>query len=166
MENKNLLSIGKIVNTFGIKGAVKIALEKSIEVNDINGIKLLFIENTNNVIIPKQVESISMQKSHLVVYFKEHNHINEVEIFKGKKVKYLNDNDAFSIFYDLTYYSVVYNKQNGKVIETMFNGNHDLVKVLLENEEKAFWVPLVDVYTNNIDDESRIITLKNIEGLK
>ncbi|ATZ18234.1 ribosome maturation factor RimM [Mesoplasma melaleucae] len=166
MENKNLLSIGKIVNTFGIKGAVKIALEKNIEVNDINEIKLLFIENTNNVIIPKQVKSISMQKSHLVVYFKEHHHINEVENFRGKQIKYLNDNDAFSIFYDLTYYTVVYKQQNGKVVETIFNGQHDLVKVLLENETKEFWVPLVDMYTTNIDDESRIITLKNIEGLK
>lgn len=166
MENKNLLSIGKIVNTFGIKGAVKIALHKNIEVNNINEVKLLFIENSDKVIIPKQVESISMQKSYLVVYFKGHHHINEVEIFKGKRIKYLNDNQAFSIFYDLTYYTVVYKQQKGKVIETMFNGKHDLIKVLLEDETKAFWVPLVHVYTINIDDEPRIITLKNIERLK
>ncbi|ASZ09310.1 hypothetical protein CK556_03070 [Mesoplasma chauliocola] len=166
MENKNLLSIGRIVNTFGIKGAVKIALDKNVKLNDINKIKLLFIENANNIIIPKQVESVTMQKSHLVVYFKEHIHINEVEIFKGKNVKYLNDDGTFSIYYDLTHYTIMYNLQKGQVTDTMFNGQHHLVKVLLENENKAFWVPLVDVYTENIDDESRVITLKNIEGLK
>ncbi|AUF83655.1 16S rRNA processing protein RimM [Mesoplasma syrphidae] len=163
---KDLLSIGTIVNTFGTKGFVKVVLNKEIEViNELSTIKLLFVKNISKSLQPLQIEKVEFKNEILLLKFVDLNEINHVIKFKGLQIYSLTSDRVFKYKPMMTSYKVIYNEEIGKILEAFNNGAHDVIKISL-NSQKAFWVPLVDVYFKKIDHEKQVIVLKNLEELK
>ncbi|PTD31488.1 ribosome maturation factor RimM [Mycoplasma leachii] len=161
--NANLIKIGVIVNTFSIKGQVKVILNSDIVIDDLNKINTFFIKTNDNFQVLR-IQEINLNKNYLIVKFLNLNNINDVIKFKNKEI-YCLKNQNITQLVSLINFKFTSFKTNGIIIDYMNNSYQQLIKVKSE-DLKEFWVPLVDVFIKEIDYENQMIIAKNVEGLK
>ncbi|WP_369024662.1 ribosome maturation factor RimM [Mycoplasma capricolum] len=163
--NANLIKIGVIVNTFSIKGQVKVILNSDIMIDDLNKIDTFFIKTNDNFqVLRIQEINLNKNKNYLIVKFLNLNNINDVVKYKNKEI-YCLKNQNITQLVSLINFKFTSFKTNGIIIDYMNNSHQQLIKVKSE-DLKEFWVPLVDVFIKEIDYENQTIIAKNVEGLK
>ena len=158
--------LGKIVNTFGIKGELKVQYYTDFVDERFKKDSLVYVGEEK---IPFTVKSYRIHKGFLMVLFKDNEDINLVEkyknmyIYKSKDdIKPLKDGEYyFSDLKDLDVY--VDNELKGRVIrvEEGISSNYLRVEVL----DKQHLVPFIPAFIENVDLENRRIDVKNVEGL-
>ena len=154
----NYVLVGKIINTFGIKGELKI--NSNFEYKD-----RVFVKDFNIYIgedkIKEQVSTHRVHKNYDLVIFKGYTNINEVLKYKGKNI-YINredlklDNNEY-LLSDIIGYKV-YDKDKciGTIIDYEVTINNVLFKVM---GDKTFYLPNISEYIINIDkDNKKVIT--------
>ena len=152
--------LGKIVNTHGIKGEVRI-------ISDVDFKELVFKEGFNLYIGSKKnketVNTYRVHKNFDMVTFKGINNINDVLKYKGEDVYILKDDIEGTItdedYIGLEAYT---DKYIGKVT-SILKGYNDIL--VIENNDKRYLVPKLDNFIKNIDFENKKITIENIKGL-
>lgn len=88
------MNVGKIVNTHGIRGEVRIMpLTDFPEVRFAKNAELFFFTPDNHPVMVN-VESSRLHKNMYILRLKEYGNINEVEKFKGGMAKVLKENLA------------------------------------------------------------------------
>lgn len=162
------IAIGKIINTCGLKGEVKISnmsdfineRYKKGNVVNISG------DNFNQ---DYTISSYRQNDKFIYVKFKEINSIEEAEQLKNTYMYIDSDNlkrineDTF-YYYELLNMEVYYNsKLIGKISEISNNTRQDLIRV--DNSNSSFLVPFIDEFIELIDVNNKKIVLKNLEGL-
>lgn len=171
------LYLGKIVDTHGIKGEVRILLKdflvfdtnlnlflSSKEINDI-----LFIQN-KYLYIGKEKKEVALtgyrhHKIYEMVTFEGITNINEVLKYKGEKC-FINRNilkENHILISELINYKINFNDEDyGKVVDYQNNNGN----IVLEIEgKKKYFIPVNSNFILNVDKEKRIIKVQNIEGL-
>ncbi|UWD35416.1 16S rRNA processing protein RimM [Mycoplasma cottewii] len=163
--NDKLIEFGTIVNTFGIKGFVKIVIDSDITIDDIKKINVIFvkIQNTFQVLRVENIEQVQ-NKNFLLVKFLNLDNINQVVKFKNIRAYCSNEDNNILKVKSLIGFEFKSLKTNGIVVDYMSNSAQELVKI--KSDDKQFWVPIVDVYIDSIDWENEVIIAKDIEGLK
>lgn len=155
-----MIFIGKLVNTHGIKGEVRIK-------SDIDYKEIIF-KKGNNLYIDKQplkINSYRVHKGFDMVTFEGINDINEVLKYKGKNV-FINKEeiDEDIIFNEeLIGYEVYNDKYLGKVVKLMKNKLYDIL-VIKKNEIENL-IPNIEEFVIKIDSKEKKIYIKEIEGL-
>lgn len=155
--------IGKIVNTHGIKGELRL-------LSDFDKKEIVFKPNFNiyigNSYIKETINTYRHHKMFDMITLKGYNNINEVLKYKYENVYVkrsdlnLNENDY--LLDDLIGMKVIDNNEViGKVID--YNqGSNVLLKV---SGVKEFYIPLVDEYVINVDLKNKEIHTKNGKDL-
>ena len=151
--------IGKIVNTFGIKGEVKI-ISDFYEKDKVfkSGFKLYI----SPMYIEEEIAFTSVHKGYNLVLFKNYNNINEVLKYKGmgvyiKRSDLSLDKDEYLIE-DLIGYDIYdEDKLLGKVEEISKN-NSVLLKI---NSDKVFYIPFIDEFILKVDVDNKKILTRN-----
>lgn len=159
-----IIKIGKIVNTHGIKGEVRIISNfEYIDRVFIKDFKLYIGENKEALII----NSYRHHKCFEMVTFKGINDINEALKYKGKNVFIdtadikLNDNE-FIREELIGYNALVNDKIIGQIADIMYNNNNDLF-VIKGNKEVL--IPINMHFIKNIDNDKKTIQFTNVEGI-
>lgn len=159
----NFIKIGKLVNTHGIKGEVKI-------LSDFTKKELIFTPDftvyLGNKKIPMQITSYRHHKIFDMVCFKGINDINAVLEYKGLDV-YINRDDLNMkndyLLEDLVGLTIVENERKlGKVTEIMYNNGNNLLSI---TGEFNFYIPLKGDFIKKVDLEKKVIEAENTEGL-
>ena len=160
-KEMNKIKVGKVANTHGIKGELRILTNfERPELVFKPGFKL-YIDNEEYVI-----KTYRKHKNFRMVTLNDFKNINEVLFLKHRSVfinrEDLEDND---LALDLIDYKV-YNNATllGEVIEVIPNKMQTLLKVSDGNEE--FYVPYVEAFIQDINHEQKLISLHHWEGLK
>ena len=160
----NYLYLGKIVNTHGIKGELRIT--SNIDKKDrifIPGMKLYIGKN-------KELEVIKSYRHHKIfdmVCLEGCDDINQVLKYKGLNV-YINRDDLKLnkdeyILEELVGFNIVYNsKILGNVKEIVYNNSNILLYIM---GDKDFYIPYKGNYINKVDISSKEIIVNDIEGL-
>ena len=159
------LCIGKIVNTHGIKGEVRLLsnfkFKEKVFIKDFN---IYIGKNKKNEVI----NSYRPHKQFDMITIKGITNINDVLKYKGEKV-YINKldlklNKDEYLDEDLIDFKVVVNdKVVGKVLD--IDKNSVQKKLIVKKEEKEFLVPLVYGIIKNINLKDGLIVLEDIKGL-
>ncbi|MDD4705866.1 MAG: ribosome maturation factor RimM [Bacilli bacterium] len=151
--------IGKIVNTFGIKGMLKV--NSTFEMKE-----KAFVKN-NKIIINDNFYLITESKFHKNNYLIEINNIKDInlvlnfvnqDVYINRKELKLSDNEYLNNdLLDLE----VYDKDNliGKVTD-FISGINPLIKV-----NNQFYIPLKSDFIININFKNKIIKCHNLKGL-
>lgn len=157
----DLVYIGKIVNTHGIKGELRIR-------SDFEKKELVFFPG-NKIIIDKTEHTIRTYRYHKVfdmITIDELDNINDVLCFVGKKVyvsrdslKLMNNEYLLS---DLIGLNVIFNDTVYGMVCDYSNDKNPLIKV---KYEKNYYIPINNEYIKNVDLENKKIIVENIEGL-
>jgi 16S rRNA processing protein RimM len=158
--------IGKITNTHGIRGEVKIYNLSDFDRFLLGSCLYVMFQGKKTELI---IETVRKHKNLLIVKFKSYDHINQIEHLKGQDL--YTDDDVFDQMETDDFH---YNQLIGKPVFT-----DDKIKVglvmsvievpqghLLEIEKidgKKVLVPFIEAFIAEVNDESIIIT--PIEGL-
>lgn len=162
--------VGKIVNTCGLKGELKVINSSDFYKERYKKGNVLSVMNADkNINKEFTVSSVRKNDKFIYVKFKEINSIEEAEIYKesfimvdGESLEKIDDDTFYH--YELLNMDVYFNdKVIGKVIEISDNGPQDLLRI--SDGDKSFLVPFLDEFIGEIDVKSQKIILKNIEGL-
>ncbi len=156
--------IGKIVNTHGIKGELRIR-------SDFDKKELVFKQGFNLYIgegyVKEEIVKYRRHKDFDMVTFKGYNNINQVLNYLKLNVYVLRedlnlDNNDY-VLQDLVGFEVVENGEKfGKVAEIVYNGSSILLYV---EAEKNFYIPYVDSYIKKVDLCNKLIEVHGAKGL-
>lgn len=168
MEN-NLLEVGKIVNTHGLRGDVKVVVWMDYP-EDFEELKNVYLK-TRTELLKLTVKTVKYQKNNLIVKFAEFNNINEVEQYKNF-VLYADRDELGELpegahyIVDLIGLKVV--DESGEeigIIGDVFNtGANDIYDVVRKGK-KNLLLPVIDDVVKEIDIEGGKITVHIMEGL-
>ncbi len=159
------LVVGKILNTHGLKGALKV--RNNSDFNRYEPGTRLYIEYKGEY-IEVVVKSASKTPTDYLVTFKDLDDINLVEKYKGSNLV-INKDDLDELPDDEYYYYEligldVYNQDGilrGKVVGIMELPQGESLEVMVDGKKKT--IPLVEAFIKEITDDRIIIN--EIEGL-
>lgn len=164
---KKYLEVGKIINTHGIKGEMKLDLWCD-SIDYLKQFKTLYFdENGEN---PAELLSVRAQKNNAIIKLSGVNSIDEAEKLKGT-VLYSNRDDA-EIEEGANYiqdiigcYVVDYESEReyGRVVDVVNYGASDILEI--ENGGKRFYVPVIPDIIMETDIEYQVIRIKAMKGL-
>lgn len=162
--------IGQIVNTYGIKGFVKV-VPFTDDVSRFEKLENVYIEYKGNLIL-MTIDEVSYNKSNVLLKFKEAPDINMVEKYKGCYLK-IQRKDAVNLPED-TYFIAdligieVYTEEGrllGKVDDIFKTGSND-VYVVKDEAGKQILLPAIGEVIKNIDVGNKKILVNLIKGLE
>lgn len=166
----NKVIVGRIVNTCGLKGEVKVinSSDFTSERYKKNNV-LMAVNEEKNINVNLTVSSFRENDKFIYLKFKEISTIEEAETLKecflmidGDQLKKINDDTFY--YYQLMNMEVYYeDKKIGIISEINDNGAQDLIRI--KGEDVNVLVPFVDEFIESIDIESKKICLRNLEGL-
>jgi 16S rRNA processing protein RimM len=165
-------NVGKLVNTHGINGEVRvISITDFPEERYKKGAKLfLFLEDQKEP-IQLIVNSWRRHKNFDLLTFEGLSSINDVEKFKGGKLKVtqdqlksLEENEFY--FHEIIGCSVVdaEGTEYGKIKEILSPGAND-VWVVKGKDRKEFYIPYIDEVVKKVDVSEKVVLIEPMEGL-
>ena len=157
---KDYLEIGQIVNTYGIKGFVKV-VPFTDDITRFEKLKSVYIDIKGNL---KEftIEEVKYSKNMVLIKFKEIPDINEAERYRNYYIK-INRADAIKLPKDtyfiadligLDVYVEENNKLLGKVDDIFSTGSND-VYVIKDELGKQILLPGTKEVIKQIDIENR-----------
>ena len=167
----NYLEVGKIVNTHGIKGEVRVqSVTDFPEVRYAKGSKLI-IERHKNDYIPVVVASHRVHKSFDLLTFEGYPTINDVEAFKQSRLlvdeSLVPDLDENEYFVNQIIGAKVVDKNKntiGTLKEVLFLPAND-VWVVERQVKKDLLLPFIESVILDVNIEDQIIVAHVLEGL-
>lgn len=168
MEN-NMLEVGKIVNTHGLRGDVKVVawMDYPEEFENLSTVWL----KTRKELKKLTVSSVKYQKNNLIVKFKEFSDINEAEQYKNCVLYAEREElgelpDGVHYIVDLIGLEVVdeSGEKIGQIADVFNTGANDIYDVKREGK-KNLLLPVIDDVVKEIDIESGKVTVHVMEGL-
>lgn len=156
------LYIGKLVNTHGIKGEVRI-------LSNFRYIDKVFIKDFKFYIGKEKkeyiVETYRKHKNFHMVVFKDNYDINLIEYLKGSYV-YINKEDLkldknTYLSVDLIGFDVIINGKLIGVINDVLDTPANEVLVL----DNKVMIPYVKAFINKVDMEKKLVVVNDVKGL-
>jgi 16S rRNA processing protein RimM len=157
---KRLFSVGKIVNTQGIRGEVKIISQTDFP-------ELRFAKGNQLIMIDPATGSQQLY----YVKFTAWNNINEVEKYKGWLLKVSEDDlakldDEEYYYHEILGCKVVTSQgeELGTIVEILTPGAND-VWVVKRAKGKDILLPVIDDVIVNVNITNKMVTIEVMEGL-
>ena len=157
----DLVYVGKIVNTHGIKGELRIRsdFEK----------KGLVFKVGNKIIIENKEHIIRSYRYHKIfdmITIDDYNNINDVLCFVGKSVYVSRDSlklcDNDYLLSDLIGLNVIFNDTVYGIVKDYSNDSNPLLQIEFD---KIYYIPINSNFIKNVDLVNKNIIVENIEGL-
>ncbi|MBR4723290.1 MAG: ribosome maturation factor RimM [Clostridia bacterium] len=161
------LEIGKIINTHGLRGEVKISAWTDFP-EDFEDFSYALTKNGEKL----NIEGIKYQKNNIIVKFREINSISEAEAYKNSvlclpkeemhalppNVYYIADLLGCEVF-------EISGKKIGIMQDVFSTGSNDVYDIKRENA-KNLLVPIIEGVVKSVDTENKKIIIKIPEGLE
>lgn len=168
----SLLSVGKIVNTHGIRGELKVLASTDFpDVRFAEGSKLMFVDPQTNRSVEATVQNARPVKGTYVLKFHEFGNINEVESYKGWDLKVsreatieLPENEYY--FHEIIGCKVVAEdgEMLGEIKEILRPGANDVWVVKMQ-DGKELLLPVIDDVVLDVDIAAKQVKVHLMEGL-
>lgn len=165
----NFLEIGKIINTHGLRGEVKVSVwTDAPEDFEQLGYALTLLGGKEKRL---EISGIKYQKNNIIVKFREINSIEEAQGYKNS-VLYV-PKEALpqlpeNVYYIADLIDCEVFAENGEKIgmlcDVFSTGSNDVYDIKRENA-KNLLVPIIDGVVKDVDTENKKITIKIPEGL-
>ena len=162
------VTIGKILNTFGIKGELKVDVYTDFPEDRFKKGSVVYI---GEEYLPFKVLTYREHKGFMLLLLEDNEDINLVEKFKGMylykskdDIKPLENGEYyFSDLKDLDVY--IDDKKIGKVLRVEEGLRNNNLRVLKDEDNKEYLIPFIPVFIRNVDLDKKRIDVNWIEGL-
>lgn len=161
------LKVGNIINTFGIKGELKVESLTDFEQERFQKDQTLFVEYQHQY-VPVKVSSYRLHKGFVLLALTGLDNINLVEKYKGCCL-YVAKKDLHPLkqgqyyFFQLMDCDVYHNGERiGQVTEVQA---YYQVILRVQTQQKEVLIPFVDCFIQKVDLENKRIDVQLIEGM-
>lgn len=160
--------IGKITNTHGIKGEVRVyPLTDNIE--RFSDLDKVYIGEAKR---QASVKTVKYHKGLAILGFEEFDNINQVLDFKDQYL-YIDDEDRIVLpedryfIFDLIGCEVfdMANKSIGHIVDVILNMGNDVYVIKNHKGDKEYLIPAVKDFIKTIDIDKKKIVIDPIEGM-
>ncbi len=164
-----MLEAGKIINTHGLRGEVKVAPWTDYP-DDFENIDYVYVKKKTGD-EKLHISSVKYQKNNLIIKFREISDINEAETYKNL-ILYVERNmlgelpEGVYYIADLLGSKVITaeGEEIGVIADIFNTGANDIYDVKREGK-KNMLIPVIDEIVKDIDIEKKVITIEMMEGL-
>ncbi len=165
----NLLEIGQIVNSYGIKGLFKV-VPFTDDITRFSKLKTIYIEK-NKKLEKMEIEEVKYHKNLVLLKLKGIDDINDTLKYKNCYIKIdrtdavdLPENSYFIVdLIDMEVYTDE-DKFLGKIVDVFPTGSND-VYVVKDDLGKQILLPAIGDVIKNVDVANKKMTVHLIEGL-
>lgn len=168
--NEKLVTVGRIVNSHGIRGELKVVPETDFPERFDKGNTLIIVDSQNKQ-TSVTVQTSRLHKNMFILQFAEFSNINEVEKFKGALVKIEAKNQKPLEEGEYYYHEIIGCKvvteegqELGLISEVLTPGANDVWVVSLP-KGKQLLLPVIDDVILNVDIALKTIRIHLMEGL-
>jgi len=169
--SEKLFTVGKVVNTHGIRGELKIVPETDFAEERFRTGNTLVIVDAQNKPTPVTVQAARLHKNMYILKFQQFDNINDVEKFKGSLLKIeekyqrpLEDGEYYH--HQILGCTVVDEdgKELGPIKEILTPGANDVWVVGLP-KGKQLLLPVIDDVVLDVNVTDKLIRVHVLEGL-
>lgn len=165
-----MFSIGKIVNTHGIKGEIKI-LPTTDDVKRFKKLKEIIVENKTQKCF--EVENVRFHKDCVLLKLKGIEDMNSAELLKGSLIK-IERKDALPLNKDEYYICDLYglkvfteeDRFLGEITDIIETGSNDVYVIHDTSRSKDLLVPAIKQVIKQVDIEKGKMVVHLLEGLE
>ncbi|MBS5315811.1 MAG: 16S rRNA processing protein RimM [Clostridiales bacterium] len=165
---EQMFTIGKIVNTHGVKGEVRV-LPSTDDVKRFGKLKEVKVEN--RTMTTYEIETVRYHKNFVLLKFKGIDTMNAAELLKNSLLK-IDRKDALPLKKDEYYQCDLYGlrvvtdtgRDLGKLTDILMTGSNDVYVV--RNEEKEILIPAIKQCILKVDLEAGEMLVHLLEGLE
>lgn len=170
--SEKLFNVGKVVNTHGIRGEIKVVPQTDFpDVRFAKGSQLMLIQPETNMLLNVTVESARLHKNTYMVKLQGFDNINDVEKYKGWILKVAEDH-LLELAEDEYYYHEIVGCQViteegeclGEIVEVLSPGAND-VWVVKRSKGKELLLPVIDEVIVDVDVKHKQVKIHLMEGL-
>jgi len=159
------LIIGKIINTRGLKGEMKVDNRSSFIKDRYRAGNVVYLSKDEENFVSKTVVRYSYTKGFIYLTLEGVNSIDDANLYRDYYIfcddTKLNEDKRTYHYLTLKDMNVIFNDEViGKVIDIESNGKQDLLRI--DTGSKTFLVPFLEDFIVNIDREKKVITMTNI----
>jgi 16S rRNA processing protein RimM len=170
MENVEYFEIGKIVNTQGVNGDVRV-LPTTDEPNRFLDLETVLLDNGKGK-IEYHIEKVWFHKQFVIIKFKEIENMTAAERLKGTSIKIdrkdalpLEDNEYYiSDLYDMEVYTDD-NQYIGIIKDILFTAANDVYIVENPSDKKSILIPAIKQCIVNVSVQDNKMIVHMMEGL-
>lgn len=172
-EMSHFYNVGKIVNTHGVRGEVRVITSSDFAAKRYQpGNLVYFFRNDDTEAIPLTISGHRTHKNFDLLTFEQHSSINDVEKYKGGFLK-IKDRDQQELDEGEFYYDQIIGcevitdtgEQLGKVREILSPGANDVWVVQRYEKGKDILLPYIADVVKDVQIEEKKIIVHIIEGL-
>ncbi|MFX3624632.1 MAG: ribosome maturation factor RimM [Ectobacillus sp.] len=165
-------NVGKIVNTHGIKGEVRVISRTDFPEERYKAGNLLYIwKEGGKAPIEVKVTSHRTHKSFDLLTFEGYDNVNQVEQFKGSILKVPQEQLGKLAEGEYYYHEIIgctvaseEGEEIGKISEILSPGANDVWVVKRPNGKEAL-IPYIEQVVLKVDVEKKLVTIHVMEGL-
>lgn len=166
----NMFNVGKVINTHGIRGEVKVLRISDFDDRfQIGGI--VYLDKNNGELLKLVIDGHRIHKGYDLLQFEGYHNINDVENFKGFNLKIseeqLTELDENEFYYHEIIGCEVHTTDNqylGKIKEILSPGAND-VWVVKQPKGKDILIPYIEEVVKSVDIEAKNVMIQPMEGL-
>ena len=166
----DFLEIGKIINTHGLRGEVKVAPWTDVP-EDFEALSYALVKQGETE-KKLNISGIKYQKNNLIVKFDEINSIDDAQMYKNA-VLYVPKSELGELP-DNVYYiadlldSAVFTEDGSEIgiLEEVFSTGSNDVYVIRRSGAKNLYVPIIDGVVKSVDTANKKIVIRIPEGLE
>ncbi|MUK89937.1 ribosome maturation factor RimM [Ornithinibacillus sp. L9] len=165
-----MYNVGKIVNTHGIRGDVKVLRISDFDERFHIG-ETLYIELGTNDMHSLIIDGHRIHKGFDLLHFKGYDNINDVEHFKGSFLKISEDQQDELEENEYYYHEIIGcqvqttdQRELGVIKEILSPGAND-VWVVKQKKGKDILIPYIEEVVKEIDVEAKHVVIEPMEGL-
>ena len=163
----NLIEVGKIINTHGLHGEVKVAAWTDTP-DVFEALERVYAKKE----LPLTIRRVKYQKNNLILQFAELTRIEEAEALKNS-VLYADRADLGDlpegVYYIADLIGLTVQKEDGELLgtikEVLQTGAND-VYVVQRKEMRDLLIPVIDEVVKQVDLERKIVVVSLMDGLE
>ncbi|WP_054029007.1 ribosome maturation factor RimM [Bacillus sp. FJAT-28004] len=172
--NEKWFTVGKVVNTHGIRGELKILSQTDFaDVRFAAGNKLLMVNEESGASLEVKVISSRANKNVYILKLEGFTDINVVEKYKGWVLKISSDQQLELEEGEYYYHEIIgcrvvteEGEELGTISEILSPGANDVWVVdRPKGSGKQLLLPVIDDVLVNVDTKEKIVTVHLMEGL-
>lgn len=165
-----MFTIGKIVNTHGIKGEIKV-MPTTDNPKRFGQLKKVYVEHKTITIY--EIENVRYHKECVLLKLKGINDMNGAELLKGSTIK-IERQEALPLEEDEYYIGDLYNmavyteeeRYLGNIIDIIMTGSNDVYVLRKEGRPKDLLIPAIKQVIKKVDVPHQKMNVHLLEGLE
>ncbi|MFC0524116.1 ribosome maturation factor RimM [Pontibacillus salicampi] len=168
---QDLFTIGKVVNTHGVRGEVRVIQVTDFEDRFEEGNVVYFTHKEANERKKLVIDGHRMHKNFHLLHFQGYDNINDVEVFKGGRLSIMREqqpplNEGEFYYHEIIGCDVVTTagESVGKVKEILSPGANDVWVVKRKQAQDAL-IPYITQVVQHVDVQEKKIVIEPMEGL-